>query len=119
MDNVAELLTVSLPDGSQRELETGATGLDLARSIGEGLARAAVAVEVDGQVRDLRLPLGDGETVRIITKNDPEALAVLRHSAAHVMAEEVVSLYPGTHVTIGPAIENGFYYDFEFPEGVT
>src|SRR4051812_47641699 len=100
----ATRITVSLPDGSQRELESGATGLDLARSIGEGLARAAVAVQVEGQTRDLRLPLADGETVRILTKNDEDALAVLRHSAAHVLAEAVTSLYPGTKVTIGPAI---------------
>jgi threonyl-tRNA synthetase len=115
----AATMTVSLPDGSQRELPTGATGLDLARSIGEGLARAAVAVQVDGDTRDLRLPLADGETVRILTKNDEDALAVLRHSAAHVMAEAVTKLWPGTKVTIGPAIENGFYYDFDFGPDVT
>ena len=110
---------VTLPDGSSRELTTGATGLDLARSIGEGLARAAIAVQVNGgSTQDLRLPLDDGDAVRIITSRDEEALGVLRHSAAHVLAEAVVARYPGTRVTIGPAIENGFYYDFAFPEGV-
>ncbi|MBC7643591.1 MAG: threonine--tRNA ligase, partial [Thermoleophilia bacterium] len=97
----------------------GATGYDLARAIGEGLARAAVAVEIEGETRDLRLPLPDGATVRILTDRDPEALAVLRHSAAHLMAEAVTALYPGTKVSIGPAIDNGFYYDFEFPDGVS
>ena len=112
-------IVITLPDGSTRELETGATGLDLARSIGEGLARAAVAIQVNGgPTQDLRLPLGDGDQVRIITSRDSDALAVLRHSAAHVLAEAVVARYPGTKVTIGPAIDNGFYYDFDFPEGV-
>ncbi len=108
-----------MPDGSQRVLPVGGTGLDLALSIAEGLARAAVAVEVDGEIRDLRLPLPDGATVRILTDRDEESLAVLRHSAAHVMAEAVTRLWPGTKVTIGPSIDNGFYYDFDFPDGVS
>jgi threonyl-tRNA synthetase len=116
---VAQFITIQLPDGSERELPAGATGLDLARSIGEGLARAAVGVSVDGETRDLRVPLANGDVVRILTSRDAEALDVLRHSAAHVMAEAVVKLWPGTKVTIGPAIENGFYYDFEFPDGVS
>lgn len=111
---------MTLPDGSTRELQDGATGIDLARSIGEGLARAAVAVQVNGgPTRDLRLPLADGDEVRILTSRDEEALPVLRHSAAHLLAEAVVARYPGTKVTIGPSIEQGFYYDFAFPEGVT
>ncbi len=115
----ANQIHVTLPDGSTRELETGATGLDLARSIGEGLARAAVAIQVNGgDTQDLRLPLTDGDEVRIVTTRDEDALAVLRHSAAHVLAEAVVARYPGTKVTIGPAIDNGFYYDFDFPDGV-
>lgn len=118
-ESTADLMKVFLPDGSERELPDGATGYDLAKSIGEGLARAAVAVQIEGETRDLRLPLPAGAEVRIITDKDHDALAVLRHSAAHVMAEAVVSLYPGTKVTIGPAIENGFYYDFDFPEDVT
>jgi threonyl-tRNA synthetase len=114
-----QTIAITLPDGSSRELTAGATGLDLARSIGEGLARAAVAVQVnDGDVQDLRLQLRDGDVVRIITSRDAEALGVLRHSAAHVLAEAVVARYPGTKVTIGPAIEHGFYYDFDFADDV-
>ena len=119
MTGSATDMKIFLPDGSHRELPEGASGLDLALSIGEGLARAAVAVQVDGETRDLRLPLPDGAEVRILTDRDEDALTVLRHSAAHVMAEAVVALYPGTKVSIGPSIENGFYYDFEFPEGVS
>ncbi|MCW2959696.1 MAG: hypothetical protein JWM90_83 [Thermoleophilia bacterium] len=112
-------IAITLPDGSTRELPDGSTGLDLASSIGEGLARAAVGIQAnDGATQDLRLPLADGDTVRILTDRDPDALAVLRHSAAHLLAEAVVARYPGTKVSIGPAIENGFYYDFDFPEDV-
>lgn len=116
---VEQTIAVTLPDGSKRELAQGASGLDLARGIGDGLARAAIAIQVNGgPVQDIRLALSDGDQVRIITSRDEEALAVLRHSAAHVCAEAVVARYPGTKVTIGPAIEHGFYYDFDFPEGV-
>ena len=94
----------------------GASGLDAAAAVGPRLAKAAVAVQVDGEVRDLRLPLRDGESVRIITDRDPEALAVLRHSTAHVMAQAVLHLWPDTKIAIGPAIADGFYYDFEFPQ---
>ncbi|MCW2955220.1 MAG: threonyl-tRNA synthetase [Thermoleophilia bacterium] len=112
-------IAITLPDGSTRELPEGATGLDLATSIGEGLARAAVGIQAnDGPTQDLRLPLADGDTVRILTDRDADALAVLRHSAAHLLAEAVVARYPGTKVSIGPAIENGFYYDFDFPDDV-
>jgi len=115
----ATTMRINLPDGSERELPTGATGYDLALSIGEGLARATVAVQVDGgDTQDMRVPLADGSSVRIITARDPEALGVLRHSAAHLLAEAVVARYPGTKVTIGPAIDNGFYYDFDFPAGI-
>src|SRR4051812_5728880 len=101
MDSAVSI-AITLPDGSTRDLPEGATGLDLARSIGVGLARAAVAVQVNGgPTQDLRLPLSDGDTVRILTTRDDESLAVLRHSAAHVLAEAVVARYPGTKVTIG------------------
>src|SRR5215210_5547718 len=113
---------VVLPDESKLELPEGATGLDAARAIGERLARDAVLVRTDGRVQDLRLPLEDGERVQILTtrdKDDPDALAVLRHSAAHLLAEAVRRLHPGVKVAIGPPIENGFYYDFEFAEPIS
>jgi threonyl-tRNA synthetase len=112
---------VVLPDSSELELPDGATGLDAARAIGPKLAEQAVLVRVNGSVRDLRLPLRDGERIQILTtrdRHDPDALYVLRHSAAHLLAEAARRLYPGTKVAIGPPIENGFYYDFEFPEPV-
>ncbi|PIE34004.1 MAG: threonine--tRNA ligase [Ilumatobacter coccineus] len=112
-------ITISLPDGSQRELPDGSTALDLAHSIGPGLARVAVAATVDGVERDLNRPLTDGATVSIVTANTPEGRHVLRHSTAHVMAQAVTRLFPGAKFSIGPAIENGFYYDFDLPGGAT
>ena len=114
-----EIVRVELPDGTELELAGDATGADAAAAIGPGLARAALAVKVGDEVRDLSAPLSDGDGISIITSRDPEGLELIRHDAAHVMATAVQELYPGTKVTIGPAIENGFYYDFEFPEGVT
>jgi threonyl-tRNA synthetase len=108
-----------LPDGSRKELPDGATGADLAASIGAGLARAALAVKVEGEVRDLARALPDGATVEIVTDRSPDSLDLIRHDTAHVLAAAVMELYPGVKISIGPAIENGFYYDFEFPEGVT
>jgi threonyl-tRNA synthetase len=113
---------VVLPDKSELELPDGATGLDAARAIGPKLAEQAVLVRSNGDVRDLRLPLEDGLQIQILTtrdKDDPDALYVLRHSAAHLLAEAARRLYPGTKVAIGPPIENGFYYDFEFPEPIS
>jgi threonyl-tRNA synthetase len=115
-------MKVVLPDRSELELPDGASGLDAARAIGPKLAEQAVLVRTDGRVQDLRLPLEDGEQIQILTtrdKDDPDALAVLRHSAAHLLAEAVRRLYPGVKVAIGPPIENGFYYDFEFPEPIS
>jgi threonyl-tRNA synthetase len=112
---------VTLPDGSDLELSDGATGLDAARAIGPKLAEQAVLVRSNGHVRDLRQPLEDGEQIQILTTrdtSDPDALAVLRHSSAHLLAEAVRRLYPGVKIAIGPPIENGFYYDFEFPEPI-
>jgi threonyl-tRNA synthetase len=109
---------VTLPDGTQLELPDGASGLDAAAAIGPRLAKAAAAVEVDGELRDLRLPLPDGASLKILTVGEAGALPVLRHSTAHVMAQAVQQLWPGTKVAIGPAIENGFYYDFAFPEPI-
>ncbi len=114
-------MKVVLPDDSQLELPDGATGLDAARAIGPKLAEQAVLVRADGRVQDLRLPLADGERIQLLTtrdKDDPDALAVLRHSSAHLLAEAVRRLYPGVKVAIGPPIENGFYYDFDFPEPI-
>src|SRR5215213_5128569 len=113
-------MRVELPDGTPLELRDGATGEDAARAIGEGLARAALAVKQNGDIRDLSAPLRDGEQIEILTaRSGDDALELLRHDAAHVLATAVVELYPGTKVSIGPPIEDGFYYDFEFPEGVS
>src|SRR5207248_4385954 len=112
-------MKVVLPDNSELELPDGATGLDAASAIGPKLAEQAVLVRVDGRVQDVRLPLADGEKIQFLTtrdKHDPDALAVLRHSSAHLLAEAVTQLYPGVKLAIGPPIENGFYYDFDFPE---
>jgi threonyl-tRNA synthetase len=110
-------LTVRLPDESALQLEQGATGADAAAAIGPRLAKDALAVRVDGQVQDLAAPLADGERIEILTPGRPEALEVLRHDCAHVLATAVLDLWPGTKVSIGPPIERGFYYDFEFPDG--
>src|SRR5919108_125593 len=110
-------VNVKLPDGSSLELADGATGADAAAAIGPRLASEALAVRVDGEVRDLAAPLAGGELIEILTPGRPEALEVLRHDCAHVLAEAVVELWPGTKVSIGPPIESGFYYDFEFPDG--
>jgi threonyl-tRNA synthetase len=114
-------MRVILPDSSELELPDGATGLDAAAAIGPKLAEQAVLVRSNGRVQDLRLPLEDGQPIQILTtrdKDDPDALYVLRHSAAHLLAEAVRRLYPGVKIAIGPPIENGFYYDFEFPEPI-
>jgi threonyl-tRNA synthetase len=112
-----------LPDGTRLTLPEGATGADAAAAIGPGLARAALAVKVDGELRDLAraLPDGDGAipTLHLITERSDEALDLIRHDAAHVLAAAVTELYPGVKISIGPPIENGFYYDFDFPDGVT
>jgi threonyl-tRNA synthetase len=100
------------------ELPDGAKGADAAAAIGPGLAKAALAIRVDGELRDLAAPLPDGAEIAIVTDRDPQGLELIRHDAAHVMAEAVQELYPGTRVTIGPAIESGFYYDFDFPADV-
>ena len=111
-----------LPDSSELELPDGATGLDAARAIGPRLAEQAVLVRMNGAVQDLRAPLTDGQPIQILTtrdKDDPDALAVLRHSTAHLLAEAVRRLYPGVKIAIGPPIEHGFYYDFDFPEPIS
>jgi threonyl-tRNA synthetase len=110
---------VTLPDGSARELPAGSTGLDLAKAIGPGLAKAALAARVDGQIRDLGRPIESDATISILTDRDPSALEVLRHSAAHVLATAVRTIFPTAGIGFGPAIEDGFYYDFEVPRPFT
>jgi len=115
-------MKVVLPDASELDLPDGATGLDAAAAIGPKLAEQAVLVRSNGRVQDLRLPLEEGQQIQILTtrdRKDPDALYVLRHSTAHLLAEAVRRLYPGTKVAIGPPIEQGFYYDFEFPEPIS
>ncbi len=111
------MISVSLPDGSQRQLADGASAADLAADIGPGLAKAAVAAKIDGEVVDLGRPLRDGAQVALLTKRDPEALEVLRHSAAHLMADAVLRLFPTAQLTIGPVVEDGFYYDIYLADG--
>ena len=110
-------MKVTLPDGTPLELSDGATGADAARAIGEGLARAALGVRQNGDLRDLDAPLEDGP-LEIVTAREADGLWLLRHDAAHVLATAVLELYPGVKISIGPPIDDGFYYDFEFPEGV-
>src|SRR3990170_6593323 len=112
-------ITITLPDGSAREVAAGTTALDVASSIGKRLAKAAVAATVDGNEVDLGRELHDGAQVAIITDDSDDGRHVLRHSTAHVMAQAVTQLFPGAKFSIGPAIENGFYYDFELPGGAT
>ena len=106
------MISLKFPDGSARDFESGVTGVDVAASISKSLAKKAVAMVIDGTLRDLYDPIEADSEIRIVTRTDPEALELIRHDAAHVMAEAVQELYPGTQVTIGPVIENGFYYDF-------
>ena len=120
-------VTATLPDGKVLELADGASGADAAAAIGPGLAKAALAVEVghpeigeSPEVRDLARPLPDGAQIAILTaKSGDPSLALIRHDAAHVLASAVMELWPGVKISIGPSIENGFYYDFEFPDGVS
>ena len=114
------MISVSLPDGSERELAEGASGADLAADIGPRLAADAVVAVVDGAERDLAVPIPDGASVEIVTASSPRGLHTIpRHSTAHVLAQAVLDLYPGATFAIGPPIEHGFYYDFELPDGGT
>ncbi|MBW9114942.1 threonine--tRNA ligase [Rhizobium cauense] len=115
---MSQSVSLTFPDGSVRSYDAGATGKDVAESISKSLAKKAVAIAIDGQVRDLSDPVTAG-TIEIITRTDGRALELIRHDAAHVMAEAVQELWPGTQVTIGPVIENGFYYDFAKNEPFT
>ena len=114
---MTELLTISLPDGSVREMEPGSTPADVAAAIGPGLAKAALAAKVNGEVRDLTRPLdSDAELALITTRDEEEALELVRHDYAHVLAEAVQALWPGTQITFGPATDDGFYYDVKAPD---
>ncbi|CAI3924969.1 Threonyl-tRNA synthetase (ThrS) (PDB:1NYQ) [Commensalibacter communis] len=106
------MLSITLPDGSIRQYEGTVTGLTIAQSIGAGLAKAALAMEVDGKLVDLSLEITEDSSIKFVTRKDEAALELIRHDAAHILAQAVQELFPGTQVTIGPAIENGFYYDF-------
>ncbi len=106
------MVTITLPDGNTKEFAAAPSGAEVAAAIGPGLAKAALAIKLDGVVSDLKSPIESDAAIEIITSKSPEALDLIRHDAAHVMAEAVKELYPETQVTIGPAIEDGFYYDF-------
>ena len=112
-------IIITFPDGNTKSVEKGISGFDLANQISKSLAKEAVAIKIDGKICDLSLPLNNDCKVVIIKKENDEALGIIRHDCAHVMAEAVQSLYPGTQVTIGPSIENGFYYDFARKEPFT
>ena len=112
-------MNIALPDGSVKELAAGATVADVAASIGAGLAKAALAGKVDGTLVDLTATVTDGATVEIITTKSPEALHIMRHSCAHIMAEAVQELYPGTQIAFGPATDDGYFYDFELPNNIS
>jgi threonyl-tRNA synthetase len=113
------MIKISLPDGARREYEAGVTGMDVAKDLNSKLAKKAVAATLNGQTIDLLTPIATDGEVEILTKDDPAVIDVIRHSTAHLLAYAVQKLYPGTQVTIGPVIKDGFYYDFDFPEGVT
>ena len=114
---MTELLKISLPDGSVREMEPGSTPHDVAAAIGPGLAKAAIAARVDGELRDINRPFdGDAELALVTSKDEDDALELARHDFAHVLAEAVQSLWPGTQITFGPATDDGFYYDVKAPD---
>src|SRR5256714_5355339 len=110
-------ITITLPDGSTRDYDTGVTAGEVAASIGRGLAKAALAAKVDDEWYDLDRPIDHDARVAIITPDSDDGREVLRHSTAHVMAQAVTDLFPGAKYAIGPAIADGFYYDFELPKG--
>ncbi len=116
-ETMTELLKISLPDGSVREMEPGSTPADVAAAIGPGLARAAIAARVDGELRDINRPFeGDAELALVTSRDEEDALELARHDFAHVLAEAVQSLFPGTQITFGPATDDGFYYDVKAPD---
>lgn len=113
------MIVISLPDGSVKNFDTPVSGVDIASDIGPGLSKAALAIKINGEVKDLSTVITESAKITIITARDEEALELLRHDAAHIMAQAVQELWPGTQITIGPAIENGFYYDFARDDSFT
>jgi threonyl-tRNA synthetase len=113
------MLSITLPDGSQRKYDTAITVAQVAESIGAGLAKAALAGRVDGQLVDTSYLINSDAELAIITERDPEGLDVIRHSCAHLMAQAVQRLFPQAQVTIGPVIEDGFFYDFAYERAFT
>ena len=112
-------ITITFPDGNTKTVEKGISGFDLASQISKSLAKESVAIKINGNICDLTFPINEDCKVIIIKRENDEALEIIRHDCAHVMAEAVQSLFPGTQVTIGPSIENGFYYDFARKESFT
>ena len=108
------MIHLTFPDGARREFEAGVTGVDIAKGISPSLLKRTVAMALNGIVTDLADPISKDAKIEFLGRDDPRALELIRHDCAHVLAEAVQSLWPGTQVTIGPVIENGFYYDFEF-----
>ena len=113
------MISVTFPDGARREFAAGVTGLDIAKGISPSLAKRTVAMALDGVVTDLADPIESDARIEFLNRDDPRALELIRHDAAHVLAEAVQALWPGTQVTIGPVIENGFYYDFSYKRPFT
>ncbi|HTG15927.1 MAG TPA: TGS domain-containing protein, partial [Blastocatellia bacterium] len=106
------MVALTFPDGARRDYPNGSTGLDIAKGISPSLAKRTVAMALDGELTDLTDPIEKDAKIEFVSREDPRALELIRHDAAHVLAEAVQTLWPGTQVTIGPIIENGFYYDF-------
>ena len=113
------MISITLPDGNIRKFNISPNGKQIAAQIGEGLAKAAIAMRVNGELVDLSSTIYKDSNVSILTKKDDESLELIRHDVAHILAEAVQELFPGTQVTIGPSIENGFYYDFAREEPFT
>ena len=116
---MSEKITITFPDGNKKEIDKGISGLELASQISKSLAKESVAIKLNNQIKDICLPINSDASVAILKRDNKETLELIRHDCAHVMAEAVQELYPGTQVTIGPAIENGFYYDFARNEPFT
>ena len=110
------MVTLTFPDGAKRDFEPGISALEVAKSLSKSLAKKVLAAKLDGVLVDASRPIDGDTSIELITASDPEGLELIRHDCAHVLAEAVQELFPGTQVTIGPVIENGFYYDFSRKE---